>query len=224
VRYFSLHQGDIYCKRGRDPDGFRSAVRSVRCAVCERVMSCNFLGRPELCLLGEDEPDGFEHRRQLSSRQLAELAEDAGPVLPGMGIGPYRGSVPFEKWPVKSYWLTLGHLGIDRQLAATVPVPIDFMNVDLRSAKGRDFDMAWPLVPFVRASENSRRRAKGYCDVCKLAGGMPAVPEVLASDLEGGHLFAAVDYIGMFASEVFVDWLRSCGLQRDVSIQPIDVV
>jgi hypothetical protein len=224
VRYFSLHLGDIYIKRGHDPEGFRTAVPSVRCAVCERVFSCYYLGRPDLSLLGEGPSEGLERRRTLSARQVAELATRSETLLPGMGIGPYRGSLPLEKWPVKSYWLTLGHLGIDRDLALTIPVPIKFMNVELRTAKGRDLNMAWPLVPFVRATENCRRRAKSYCDVCKVAGGLPAVPEVFAADVDGGHLFASVDYGGMFASEVFVDWLRSCGLDRDVHIQPVDVV
>jgi hypothetical protein len=224
MRYFMLLPGDVYCKRGREPDGFRTAVPGVTCGVCGRHHSCLFLGRPDLCLLGEDEPQGLDDRRLLSARQMAELAAMSETLLPGMGIGPYRGSLPFEKWPVKSYWLTLGHLGIDRDLALTIPVPIKFMNVELRTAKGRDLNMAWPLVPFVRATENCRRRAKNYCDVCKVAGGLPAVPEVFAADVNGGHLFASVDYGGMFASEVFVDWLRSCGLDRDVHIQPIEVV
>jgi hypothetical protein len=187
-------------------------------------MRCYYLGRPDLCAVGEDEPQGFDARRLLSKRQVAELGAPSETLLPGMGIGPYTGTLPFDEWPVKSYWLTFGQLGIDRDMALTVPVPISFMNVDLRSAKGRDFNMAWPLVPFVRATEDRRQRAKNYCDVCKVGGRMPDVAEVLGADLDGGHLFAAVDYIGMFASEVFVDWLRSCGLQRDVSIQPIDVV
>jgi hypothetical protein len=224
MRYFMLSAGDVYCKRGRAPEGFRTAVPYVTCGVCERPNGHRLLGRPDLCLRGEDEPQGFDDRRLLSARQMAELAARSETLLPAMGIGPYRGSLPFEKWPVKSYWLTLGHLGIDRDLALTLPVRIEFMNVELRSAKGRDFNMAWPLVPFVPVTESCRRRSNGFCNVCQAPGRLPEVPEVLASDLGDGHLFASIHYGGMFASEVFVDWLRSCGLQRDVTIHPIDVV